>query len=110
MDLTLLLPWFPIVLAVGIGGRMLGKKRGLFLGIACALFWIVLVQATVGYSIWQDYWVVAAMVAGALAIIFMGSWAGESSSYVSGAHRIRGPVADVAPRTRGGAEPSEPHP
>ncbi len=62
MDLTLLLPWFPIVLAVGIGGRMLGKKRGLFLGIACALFWIVLVQATVGYSIWQDYWVVAAMV------------------------------------------------
>lgn len=84
MDLTLLLPWFPIVLAVGIGGRLLGQKRGLFLGIACALFWIVLVQATAGYSIWQDYWIVAAMIAGALAIVFMGSWTGESLSHMAG--------------------------
>ncbi len=77
MVLTLLLPWFPIILAVGVGGRLLGRSRGLGMGVLCALFWVVLVQASVGVLIWRDPLVVATMVAGAVAIAAMGSWAGE---------------------------------
>lgn len=77
MELTLLLPWFPILLAVGIGARLLGRAKGLYLGIACALFWIVLVQAAAGYGVWRDPWTVGALAAGAMAIAAMGAWAAQ---------------------------------
>jgi diguanylate cyclase (GGDEF)-like protein len=76
---TLLLPWFPIVLAVGVGGRLLGRVHGLVMGFFCALFWIVLVQASAGVRIWEDPWSVATIVTGALAIAAMGGWSGERS-------------------------------
>ncbi|MFQ5494298.1 MAG: hypothetical protein ACE5EX_02860, partial [Phycisphaerae bacterium] len=80
MVLTLLLPWFPIILAVGVGGRLLGRQRGLGLGFLCALFWVVLVQASEGVGIWGNGWSFATMVAGAVAITLMGRWSGEAPS------------------------------
>lgn len=56
VTLTLILPWFPIILGVGVAGRLLGRARGFALGLLCALFWIVLVQASMGPTIWMDFW------------------------------------------------------
>jgi len=77
MTLALMLPWFPIVLGVGVGGRLLGRRRGFALGFLCAMFWIVLVQASIGSRLWVQSWTVAAVLLGALAIFLMGGWAGE---------------------------------
>lgn len=77
MTLTLLLPWFPILLAVGVGGRLLGRRRGFALGLVCAMFWIVLVQASSGTGVWRQPWVVVTMLIGAAAILLMGGWAGQ---------------------------------
>ena len=77
MNLTLFLPWFPILLGVGVGGRLLGRSRGLALGILCGFFWIVLTQASAGIGIWQQPWPVATILIGALTIAAMGAWAGD---------------------------------
>jgi diguanylate cyclase (GGDEF)-like protein len=79
MTLTLLLPWFPILLAVGLGGRLLGRGRGFALGLVCAMFWVVLVQAAAGTGIWRQPGVVATIFIGAVAIFLMGGWAGTMS-------------------------------
>ncbi|MGD2111613.1 MAG: diguanylate cyclase [Phycisphaerae bacterium] len=76
--LTLLLPWFPVVLAVGVGGRLLGRTHGFAMGTLCALFWIVLGQASAGPGLWSDPWHVATIVTGAVAIVAIGGWAGET--------------------------------
>ncbi len=75
--MTLLLTWFPIILGVGVGGRLLGRTRGFGLGILCALFWIVLVQASAGAEVWFHPWTVAGLIAGAVTIVSMGGWSGE---------------------------------
>ena len=80
MVLNLLLPWFPIVLAVGVGGRLLGRNRGFALGLLCALFWIVLLQASAGISVWYDIWSAATILAGIVAIVAIGGWAGETAT------------------------------
>jgi len=77
MTLALFLPWFPILLAVGVGGRLLGRSRGFALGLVCAMFWIVLVQASAGTGVWRQPWVVVTMLIGAAAIFLMGGWAGQ---------------------------------
>lgn len=77
MDLALLLPWFPIILAVGVGGRLLGPARGIGLGVVCAVFWIFLMQASFAAGYWEQPWHVVAALAGAAAIVAMGAWAGE---------------------------------
>jgi len=77
VSLTLLLPWFPILLGVGVGGRLLGRNRGLALGFLCAMFWTVLIQASAGPTIWREPWSVASIVIGAVAIFVMGGWAGQ---------------------------------
>ena len=79
MTLALLLPWFPILLAVGVGGRLLGRSRGLFMGMLCALFWVMLIQSSVGVDIWRDPWSVVTIIAGCVAISAMGRWSAESS-------------------------------
>ncbi len=78
MALTLILPWFPILLAVGVGGRLLGRTRGTFLGVVCAMFWVVLSQTSAGPRIWSDPWTVMAIIAGAVAIAAMGCWSGQT--------------------------------
>jgi len=80
MTTTLLLPWFPIVLAVGVGGHLLGRRRGLGLGFCCALFWVVLVQASVGTAMWSHGWLVVSLLTGSVAIVGMGAWAGQRGS------------------------------
>lgn len=79
MELILLLPWFPIIIAVAVAGGLLGRTRGLAIGFCCALFWIVVVQATAGIVVWSHGWIAIALVVGAIAIIAMGGWAGESA-------------------------------
>ncbi|MFQ5413960.1 MAG: diguanylate cyclase domain-containing protein [Phycisphaerae bacterium] len=88
MHVTLLLPWFPIILAVGVGGRLLGKVRGLGLGFLCALFWIVLVQASEGPAVWRSPW---ALIAGAAAVVARGGWSGAFSG--AGRTRTVGPTS-----------------
>lgn len=77
MALTLLLPWFPILLGVGVGARLLGRARGTFLGLLCAMFWTLLVQTSTASRVWVEPWTIAALVAGAVAIVAIGAWAGE---------------------------------
>lgn len=77
MTLTLLLPWFPILLAVGVGGRLLGRTRGFALGFLSAMFWVVLVQASAGTGIWRDPWTLVTVLVGAVAIFAMGGWSGQ---------------------------------
>ncbi len=97
MNLALTLPWFPIILAVGVGGRLLGRTRGLALGILCALFWTVLVQATSGVGMWQDPWTVATLVAGAVAIAAMGCWSGDVTN-----ERVNDEARDARSPSSGG--------
>ena len=80
---ALLLPWFPILIAVAVSGRLLGAARGLVLGGLCALFWVTLVQASIGAIMWQYPWTVATVVAGSVAIVAVGRWAGEMPLVVS---------------------------
>lgn len=80
--LTLILPWFPILLGVGIGSRLLGRSRGLFLGLISAMFWIMLVQASIGLIVWAEAWSVAAMISGSMAITVIGAWGGQSYTEV----------------------------
>lgn len=93
------MPWFPIILAVGVGGRLLGRRRGYALGMVSALFWIVLVQATAGVGVWRNSWVVATVLLGAAAICFMGGWAGDQSTSNNDArsHQVHSP--DDSPQT-----------
>lgn len=78
VTLNLLLPWFPVILGVGVWGRLLGRSRGYSLGIVCALFWITLVTAAGDVRAWNDPWTALALLAGAAAIVAMGGWAGET--------------------------------
>ncbi len=87
MTMTLLLPWFPIVLAVGIAGHLLGRSRGLGLGIVCALFWVVLTQSLSSTALWADTWSVLSLIAGSIAIICMGMWAGRDAGQPVGLDR-----------------------
>jgi GGDEF domain-containing protein len=96
MALTLILPWFPILLGVGIGGRLLGPTRGLFLGLLSALFWTVLVQAALGPSVWGHSWTVAAIVAGSVAIAAMGAWSGQHSAETTRLLTVGAPAASGA--------------
>src|SRR3990172_1571343 len=80
MTLTLLLPWFPILLGVGVAGRLVGRGRGFALGMVCALFWVVLVQASAGTGMWSQPWIVVTILMGAAAIFLMGGWAGQMPS------------------------------
>lgn len=75
---SMLLPWFPIILAVGVGGRLLGRQRGLGLGILCSLFWVALVQAAQGIALWQSGWAVITLLIGSFAMAMMGAWSGEA--------------------------------
>jgi diguanylate cyclase (GGDEF)-like protein len=77
VNLSLLLPWLPVILAAGVGGRLLGRPRSLGLGIVCALFWIVLGQASGGATLWAHPMQIALLLTGGVAIVAMGAWAGE---------------------------------
>lgn len=90
MDLTLMLPWFPIVLAVALGGRLLGRPRSLALGVLCALFWVVLTLASRGAALWAQPLQVASLLTGAAAIVAMGAWAGNLPSPETGPQRAGG--------------------
>ncbi len=83
MSMSLILTWFPIVLAVGVGARLLDRARGTGLGILGAAFWIVLVRAGVGQAGLGDAWGLAALAAGAGVIVTIGLWSGAMAPYPS---------------------------
>jgi diguanylate cyclase (GGDEF)-like protein len=90
VDLTLILPWFPIILAVALGGRLLGRPRSLALGVLCALFWVVLTLASRGAALWAQPLQVISLLTGAAAIVAMGAWAGNLASPEAGPQRAGG--------------------
>jgi GGDEF domain-containing protein len=98
MNQALLLPWFPILLGVGVGGRLLGQARGFGLGVLAALFWIVLVQAQAGTGIWRDPWQVGALACGGMVLVMMGGWSGQSQSKAGEARSCEGGQATQAPQ------------
>ena len=95
VSLTLILPWFPIVLAVGVGSRLLDRARGIGFGLLGALFWVVLVLAATGPAVFTQAGLVLSLVSGSLAIIAVSAWSGERA-------------ADLRPRRpRGGKSPAQ---
>lgn len=80
MKPALLFTWFPLLLGVGIGARLIGQARGFGLGALAALFWIVLVQAEGGVGLWRDPWQVSALAAGAFVLVMMGGWSGQNDA------------------------------
>ncbi|MFQ5489719.1 MAG: GGDEF domain-containing protein [Phycisphaerae bacterium] len=80
MVLSLVLPWFPIVLAVGVGGRLLDRTQGLGFGILGACFWALLAHVAVGPMLFLNWATCAAVLAGAIAIVTVGAWAGSVSA------------------------------
>jgi diguanylate cyclase (GGDEF)-like protein len=103
VTLTLLLTWFPIILTVGLGGKMLGRTRGYCLGALAALFWIALSQASLGAVIWQSAWTAATLLTGFAAIVAIGGWAGETPQSPSapgrGSAAVAGGLATSGPDT-----------
>ncbi len=97
MSLSMLLLWFPIVLAVGVAGRLLGRGRGLAFGFLCSLFWVSLVFAIAGVGVSSDPWSVAAIVAGVATLTLVGGW---SHRGVHGDLAIRS-VSEAAKLTSG---------
>lgn len=77
MNPALLLSWFPIILAIGMAGRLLDRSKALKLGAICAVFWVFLLHALYGGGIWDEVMRVLAVLAGASAIVAMGAWSGE---------------------------------
>ncbi|MCO6436332.1 MAG: diguanylate cyclase [Phycisphaerae bacterium] len=103
MSLALFLPWFPILLAVGLGGRLLGRSKGYALGLMCALFWIALVHLSTGGAAWQQAGALVTLLSGSVAIITMGGWAGESGAATD--QRRREPAEETGGRAEASATP-----
>ena len=80
MVFALLLPWFPILIAVAVASRLLGPAKGLIVGGLSAIFWVALSQASLGAAMWHQPWTMATVVAGVVAIVAVGRWAGETQS------------------------------
>lgn len=80
MNTSLWLPWFPVLLATGVGSRLLGSRGGLGLGLLCAVFWTAVVHATVGPGVWRDPWDALTMISGAAAIVAVGAWSGLAAA------------------------------
>jgi diguanylate cyclase (GGDEF)-like protein len=83
MALNVILPWFPVVLAVGLAGRLSGRERGFAVGALGGVFWLVLVHASEGPAVWQGPWTVLSILVGSLVIAMVGAWAGGASVRVN---------------------------
>ncbi len=103
MILKFVLPWFPILLATALGSRLLGRARGYALGVLCALFWIVVVQASEGWAVWTHFGSAATLLAGAAAIVAIGGWGGDALSADSSNGSL--PPADSSGTEKQGAAP-----
>ena len=84
MQLATVLLWLPIVLAVGVAGRLLGRARGMGVGVICALFWMAVIQSVLGIAVWHEGWTVATMISGSLAIVLIGGWSALHGGNQSG--------------------------
>lgn len=87
MLLNTMLPWFPIVLSAAVGARLVGPAKASWLGLTCALFWVIVVQTTSGVPFWADPVTFASLLAGSAAIVGMAHWSGVHQSSDTG--RVR---------------------
>ncbi len=78
MIMDVMLPWFPVVVGAGIGGRLIGQSRATWLGIMCALYWVVIVQVTTRTPFWADASLFSALLAGAAAIVGLADWSSRA--------------------------------
>ncbi|RJP36677.1 MAG: diguanylate cyclase [Phycisphaerales bacterium] len=100
MSLNVLLPWLPIVLAAGVGARLLGPRRGLVLAGLFTLFWVALVCLSPPPGFWDRPWSVAVIAAGAMSILALGSWSGSAPASSAKAGAIAAAAAPRAPAAR----------
>ncbi|MEE9295298.1 MAG: diguanylate cyclase [Phycisphaerae bacterium] len=75
--LSVILPWFPIVLSAAVGARLVGRSRAMWLGLCCTVYFVIVVQMTTGARFWTDPTAVAAVLAGGAAILGMAEWSGR---------------------------------
>jgi len=97
MNVALLLTWFPIVLAVGVAGRLLERERGFAFGVLCSLFWIVVVGATAPEFAWSSGWSITAVVGGVGAIISIGGWSAQHASRQQSLRKSSAPQPNRGP-------------
>jgi diguanylate cyclase (GGDEF)-like protein len=79
VNVTPFVSWFPIIVAVAFGGRLLDRVRAVMLAGLCTVFWIALTVASSDASSWADPLNAAALLAGSAAIVAMGAWASEQA-------------------------------
>lgn len=101
MSLALVLPWFPIVLAVGVGARLLDRKRGTGLGILASLFWVLLVLSGNGAAVALHPSSLMGLLAGSLAIVAMGAWSASTGTSEPEQGAATGPSASTSQPAQG---------
>lgn len=97
MTLDLILPWFPIILAVGVGSRLLNQARGTGVGLLGAVFWLAVVVTGKGAEVLADGWLLASLSAGCTAIVAMGAWSGSGPAALAPGRQTRGPTSPQHP-------------
>lgn len=107
MTLQLILPWFPIVLSAAVGGRLVGRSRSTWLGFACAIFWIVVVQTATGPAIFANLSALASLLTGSVAIVGMAVWSANIEHNESTESKAYTSVARVPRPEEHHADPSE---
>lgn len=101
MILNVILPWFPIILSAAVGARMVGRARAGWLGVTCALYFLVVVQLTTGTPFWASAAMASALLAGSATIIGMAEWSGRRGDPVGfgGATGAVGAADDAGSQT-----------
>ncbi|HUU85760.1 MAG TPA: diguanylate cyclase [Phycisphaerae bacterium] len=98
MTLDLILPWFPIILAVGVGSRLLNQVRGTGFGLLGAVFWLALVLATNDSSALTENWPLVSLLAGSAAIVAVGTWSGSEPGGLESGREHGGPASSMPTR------------
>lgn len=80
MNVTPFVSWFPIIIAIGLGGRLLDRARAVMLAGLCAVFWVALTVSSTEAGAWSDPLNAAALLAGCAALVAMGAWASEQAA------------------------------
>lgn len=83
MNVTILLPWFPLLLVAGIGGHLLGRRKGTYFGILCSAMWMALIQATEHRLALLDTASIAFVAVSSFAIVAAGIWSGATVTALS---------------------------
>lgn len=79
MSWTLFLPWFPLMVVVGMAGSLLSRGHAMVAGVGCVALWFVCCFAQLRGAPGADGIVVIAVIIAAAALVVTGLWAAELS-------------------------------